>query len=52
MSLKERNFLTTDDVSTSEMEAIFALADEMEAEPRAYSELCKGFRYGQSVLRA
>ena len=42
MSLKERSFLTTDDLSTSETEAVFSLADEMESGSRAYSELCKG----------
>lgn len=43
MKLKERNLLTIDDLSNPEMETVFALADEMESAPRAYSELCKGF---------
>ncbi|MFQ5933329.1 MAG: aspartate carbamoyltransferase, partial [Dehalococcoidia bacterium] len=43
MGLKNRNLITIDDLTNSEIEAIFSLADDMESDIRGHSELCKGY---------
>ena len=42
IDLKDRDFITVDDISNDEIEAVFSLADEMHADIRGQSHLCKG----------
>ena len=42
MTLDKRNLITVGDVSKGEIEAVFSLADQMDADIRGYSHLCKG----------
>ncbi|MCK4387557.1 MAG: aspartate carbamoyltransferase, partial [Dehalococcoidia bacterium] len=42
MSLAERSFVTIDDLSNGEIEALFSLADEMSDSLDAQSRVCQG----------
>jgi len=42
MSLANRDLITTDDLSNQEIEAVFALADEMSGSMKEQSNLCQG----------
>ncbi len=42
MNLANRSLVTIDDLSNAEIEALFALADEIAASPNKYSALCQG----------
>ena len=42
MTLQGRNLITVDDISNDEIEAVFSLANDMHADIRGQSNLCKG----------